>query len=100
MKFLDAVKLAEMNSHLIGKSNDGERIDEIIIYPTDPNLCHEFKKRYILTMNPQEAIVEFINFDVQVGIVTNKFLIEENGVFQYSDLSSLEAELGAILKLT
>lgn len=100
MNFLDAEKLREMNSHLIGKSTSGGRIDEVIIYPTNPIIHELFFQEYITTQDPQNSIAEFINFDVQVGVVIDKFLIEENGVFHYSELSSLEKELGAILKLT
>ena len=96
MKFLDAVKLAEMNSHLIGKSTSGGRIDEIVIYPTDPILYEQFLQEYMSTRNPQNSIVEFINSDVQVGVVIDKFLIEENGVFHHSDFLSLEDKLGVI----
>lgn len=96
MKFLDAVKLAEMNSHLIGESTSGGRIDEIIIYPTDPILYEQFLQEYLSTRNPQNSIVEFINSDVQVGVVIDKFLIEENGVFHPSDFLSLEDKLGVI----
>lgn len=96
MKFLDAVKLAEMNSHLIGKSTSGGRIDEIIIYPTDPILYEQFLQEYMSTRNPQNSIVEFINSEVQVGVVIDKFLIEENGVFHHSDFLSLEDKLGVI----
>jgi len=96
MKFSDAVKLAEMNSHLIGKSTSGGRIDEIVIYPTDPILYEQFLQEYMSTRNPQNSIVEFINYDVQVGVVIDKFLIEENGVFHHSDFLSLEDKLGVI----
>lgn len=94
MKFLDAVKLAEMNSHLIGKSTSGGNIDEIIIYPTDPILYEQFLQEYMSTLNPQNAIVEFINSDVQIGVVIDKFLIEEDNKFFRCDLSHLEDELG------
>ena len=98
MKFLDAVKLAEMNSHLIGKPTSGGKIDEIIIYPTDPIQYQEFIQGYKTTQNPQNSIFDFINSDVQVGVVIDKFLIEENDILYFSELSSIETELGAILE--
>ncbi|MDD2304060.1 MAG: hypothetical protein PHP53_05155 [Prolixibacteraceae bacterium] len=98
MKFLDAVKLAEMNTHLIGKLTSGGRIDEIIIYPTDPIKYQEFVQEYKATLDPQYSIVEFINCDLQVGLVIDKFLIEENDILYFSELSFFETELGAILE--
>jgi len=97
MKFLDAVKLAEMNSHLIGKNTMGGRIDEIIIYPTDPALWEEFKVEYCQSGDAQSSAGLFIEYDVRVGVIIDKFLIEENGTLIKSDIAELENELGAIL---
>lgn len=97
MKFLDAVKLAEMNSHLIGKKTGGGRIDEIIIYPTFPELLTKFKKEYCQSGDAQRSAGLFIDHDVRVGVVIDKFLIEENSFLFMLDIAELEEELGAIM---
>lgn len=97
MDFLDAVKLAGKNGHLIGKTYKGSRIDEIIVYPTDSNEFSEFGRQYILLNSAQKAIALFMNSDVRVGIVADKHRIRTQSVFFTTDISNL-TDLGAVLE--
>ena len=77
MNFSEALKLAEMNAHLVGRNESGGKIDETIIYPTDPVLNNDFKSEYVATGDAQKSAYMFRDCDVRVGVVVNKFLIEE-----------------------
>lgn len=98
MKFSEALRLAEKNAHLVGRNESGGVIDEIIIYPTDPVLNNDFKSEYIATGDAQKSAYMFRDCDVRVGVVVNKFLIEENSIFIWRDISKLDNDLGAILE--
>lgn len=99
MKFIDAIKLAEKNSHLIGKKFKGSRINEIIVYPTNEDAFDAFSKQYIRLDNAQEAIASFMNNDVSVGVVTNKNWIKTKLLFLHTDIANLPVSLGAFLDI-
>ncbi|WP_157624747.1 hypothetical protein [Sunxiuqinia dokdonensis] len=96
MKFKEAVELASKNEHLIGKKSDVGIIDQIVIYPTDSVLYEEFKKQFLMNDDHQSIDGNFKDHDVSVGVILNKFMIEENAVFCFSDIFNLEDSLGII----
>lgn len=95
MNFLKAVKIADANGHLIGKSMNGCFVDEIIIMPTSDEEQGRFQTRYIRCLNPQEAITPFITSDVEVYALFDKRRIRTEGVFLAKALGDLPEELGA-----
>ncbi len=80
MNFLDAVKIAQNNKHLIGKELKGITIDDIIIVPTNAHSQEKFQQLYVQTLNAQASIEPFKNEDVEVYII-NKGLIRTQGFF-------------------
>jgi len=98
MNFTKALSLAERNSHLIGKEYNGGIIDDIIIFPTDPQSFDRFAKIYISSKNPQKAILPFTNQDVDVGVVVDKYRIDSQSVFLYTSLFTLPDHLDQILE--
>lgn len=93
MKYVDAKKLVEKYQDFIGKKyKDGGIIDEIIIYPTDPNNLAVFKQEYYLTLDANESIKPFIGFDVNVtAIIDKRRIIQENRLF-FIGLEELDNE--------
>lgn len=53
MNFLKAVETAEKNKNIVGQKYNGGIIDEIIIYPTNPEMCKKFTLQYINSQNAQ-----------------------------------------------
>lgn len=89
MDFKEALELANNQENLIGKKYNGATLDEIIIYPTNPQSFQSFERKYIKSMNAQIAIAPYVNEDVRVGCVFDKSKIFSNGVFIYTDIDNL-----------
>ena len=92
MDFLDAVKIAEANQHLIGKEWKDATIDDIIIVPTNHNQWADFERLYIQTLNAQKAIVPFINSDVDIFVVFNKGHIRTQNLFRFTSIYKVLSE--------
>lgn len=100
MNFLDAVKLAKSNEHLVGKKYLNGRIDEVIIVPTDKTEFDEYKRNYRLTHNAQKAIVPYMESDVEVLLLFNKQLIwSYPPVFPFIRPQDLTPEYGAVVSI-
>lgn len=89
MNFLEAVKIAEANQHLVGKEWKGATIDEIIIAPTETTLRTEFEKLYVQTLDAQQSIAPFVNSDVEVFAVFDKKRIRTQNLFVYTSIHIL-----------
>lgn len=100
MRFIDALKIAKANEHLIGTTMKGSSIDEIIIMPTNDEEQRMFQTRYVRTMNPQEAIAPFIASDVEVYALFDKRRIRTENLFLVTNLQSLPKELNTILEVS
>lgn len=93
MRYIDAVKIAEANKHLIGQQWNGAIIDEIIIAPTDSSQWEEYSRMYIQTLNAQQSIVPFMNSDVSVFVVCDKKRIRSQNLFVFSSIYELSKKL-------
>lgn len=90
MEFLEAVKLADSKSGLIGQKTYGATLDEIIIAPTSINELEAFKNLYVQTLNAQHSILPFMGCDVSVMGVYDKSRIRQIGAVILSDLSEFD----------
>lgn len=100
MNYLDAVKLAKANEHLIGKDYLGGRIDEVIIVPTNEIEFKEFKRIYKRMNNAQKAICPFTESDVEVLLIFNKQLIwSYPPVFPFIRPQDLPPKYGAVVSI-
>lgn len=87
MTFKEALSVANTKLELVGKlSMKGAILSEVIIVPSDPHEFTCFKKLYTNSLNAQESIVPFINSDVIVLGVFDKFRIPNEGVFLFSEI--------------
>lgn len=93
MKFINAVKIAERNSHLIGMSSNGGIIDEIIIAPTNLKEFQDFETEYIKTLNPQISVVPYMKSDVEIFVIIDKERIRKENVFPIISLNILDDNL-------
>lgn len=87
MNFKDALQLIESKKDIIGTTDDkGLLIDLILIVPTE----QRNKGQYINTLNqshnPQQAILPFVNEDVEVW-ATNADYLYKKGVLFYRVLN-------------
>lgn len=89
MNFIEAVRIAEANQHLIGKVWNGATIEDVIVAPTDTFQWSEFERFYISSLNAQESIVPFMNSDVEVFVVCDRFRIRAQRIFVYTSIRNL-----------
>lgn len=92
MKFIEAVKKADANKHLVGKVYKGAVIDEIILAPNDSNECDEFWKSYCISLDAQRSILPFMNSNVDVYIVSDKSKIYQMGLAVITPIDELPKE--------
>ena len=87
MDFLSAVKLAKEKSFLIGTNTDnGGVYDEIIIMPTNSIEREYFTSSYIRTFNAQISIAPYVESDVEVVAVIDKYRIKTQNIFFFKTL--------------
>lgn len=72
MDFDTAVRLKKENQDLVGKNVNGATIDEIWIYPTNKESYVRFLQLYRRHFDPDQAIVPFVNEDVDVQCLVEK----------------------------
>ena len=82
MNFLKAVETAEKNKNIVGQKYNGGIIDEIIIYPTNPEMCKKFTLQYINSQNAQLSIIPYIETDVEIAVVIDKQRILKENIFE------------------
>lgn len=97
MNYIEAVRIAEANQHLIGKVWNGATIEEIIVAPTDTLLWSEFERFYISSFNAQESIVPFMNTDMEVFVVCDRFRIRTQKLFVYTSIRNLPENFNVVL---
>lgn len=97
MNFIDAVRIAAANQHLIGKEWNGTTIEEVIVAPTDTLLWSEFEKLFISSLNAQESIVPFMNSDVDVFVVCDKKRIRSQNLSAISSIYELPQKMNVNL---
>jgi hypothetical protein len=78
MNFIQAKKLFDMNQQLIGRQIKGATIDELVICPTDKAQYEDFIKRHLTTHKGSEAILPFLNEDLDIFCVLDKQRIKVN----------------------
>lgn len=98
MNFIEAMKVADANQHLIGKSWKGATIEEIIIVPTDPIQSEEFSRMYIQTLDAQQSIVPYMNSDVDVFVVCDKQQIRTQKFLICTSICNFPEKDNAIIK--
>ena len=82
MTFPEALQLIERKKDLLGTTTDkGLLIDLILVVPTDEQQKKEFVLRLMESRNPQQAIVPFMNSDVEVWATNSKHLYQGNILF-------------------
>lgn len=79
MTFHGALQLIERKKDLLGTTTEkGLLIDLILVVPTDEQQKKEFVLRLMGSHDPQEAIVPFINSDVEVWATNSDYLYKKN----------------------
>lgn len=86
MTFYEALLIANSNSSLIGTFINGEKVDDILIIPTDVDELKAYIDTYIATLNPQQAIIPFISSDVKVVVLFKRDYLVRFGIFTTIDL--------------
>lgn len=86
MNFFQALQIADTKSDLIGKEINGERVEDILIIPTNPDDLKLYIDLYIQTQNSQKAIAPFVNGDVKVVALFKKDYLLKVGLFTTIDL--------------
>lgn len=81
MDFQKAEQLKRKNSHLIGKRDNGQTIDELILVPSNPDLAVDFFKLYRQTLDGEKSILPFTGTDVDIVAVFNKKYFEQSFFF-------------------
>ena len=99
MNYNEATKIADANKHLIGKKWKGATIDEIIIAPKDSSSWDEFMKLYFSTLDACQAVLPFINEDVDVLVVCDKRRIRTQHFFGYTSIFKLPESFNAITEI-
>lgn len=66
MTFSEALIIASSKSSLVGTFINGEKVDDILIIPTNVDELKVYIDSYIASLNPQQAIIPFIASDVKV----------------------------------
>lgn len=82
MTFPEALQLIERKKDMVGTTTEkGLLIDLILVVPTDEKQKKEFVLRLMGSHDPQQAIVPFVNSDVEVWATNSDYLYEKNIVF-------------------
>lgn len=92
MKYIEAKKLKEKNSHLLGLKHNGNIIDELIIHPIGDNEFNAFISEYLESFNSEEALINFKETDLTVSVIFEKENTWENGLFFKTSLYDLKNE--------
>ena len=92
MIFEQACQIINNNLHLLGQVYLGQTIDELIIVPTNQQHLQEFEMAYIRLWDAQQAIVPFINEDVEVYAIVGKNLIRQANTLPFIALQALPRE--------
>lgn len=92
MNFIEAVKKADVNKHLIGRRYKGAVIDEIIIAPKDCDEYDKFLKSYCASLDAQESVLPFMNSNVDLYIVFDKSKIHQMNMVFISPIDALPKE--------
>lgn len=96
MNFINAVRIADANQHLIGKVWNGATIEDVIVAPTDTLLWSEFERFYISSLNAQESMAPFMNSDVEVFVVCDRFRIRTQRLFVYTSIRDLPESFNVV----
>lgn len=96
MEFIEAVKKADANKHLVGKIYKGAVIDEIIIAPNNEKEFDLFLKSYLHTLDAQASIVPFMSSDVGVYIIFDKNKIRQENLFPFMTIDKLPQEYNVV----
>lgn len=78
MTFKEALIIAKDKEKMIGSVRNGARLDEILIAPTNPRELEKFKIAYITNLNAQASIIPFVQSDVEIYGVYDKFRIRQD----------------------
>lgn len=94
MKFLDAVKLANKNTYLIGKSLDnGDIVDDLLIIPINEKELSLFFMYYRQTLCPQKAIEPFINSAVEIVLLFKRDYLLHSNTFTIMSVDKVKQKL-------
>jgi hypothetical protein len=73
MTYKEALELANQKEYLIGQTWNGARIDDIIIYPSAPELQESYWKGYVdCGYDSKKAVLPYVNMDLSVGFFDKK----------------------------
>lgn len=87
MTFKEALAIANQKSNLVGTVNsEGATLDEIIIAPSNPTEFAQFEKLYNETLDAQKSIVPFMQSDLIVLGVFDKYRIRKENIILVSEV--------------
>jgi hypothetical protein len=96
MNFDKAVEIVEKNKNLVGQKYRGGIIDEIIIYPTNPEMRKKYDIEYVTSLNVQVSIVPYMGLDVDIAVVVDKWRIRKERCLPLISLYDLREEFDII----
>ena len=89
MIFSEALKLIDKNSNLIGSIYNCDKIEEFLIIPSNRESYNQYVMLLKESLNPQAAILPFIQEDVEVYVLTRKNLFTEHNLLCIIPISNV-----------
>lgn len=87
MDYKEALRIKNLNDHLIGRLYKGAKIDEVIIYPNNKAVLDSFIKLYLETNDSAKALSPFMQQrDFHIAVICDKNKILTSGWFTPIDL--------------
>lgn len=89
MTYTEALELVKQKSSLVGKLTKGGIIYNLAIVPTNKEHQRRFLLRFVQNGHDSgNAVIPFINEDVQVWALAGEDYLNENGVLFYDIISA------------
>lgn len=88
----EAIKIANANKHLIGKTWKGARIEDVIIVPTDQDERNTFWSLYYRKYDSHGSIAPFAHGDVEVLIICDRWRARKEGLLCVTSIYELPQE--------
>jgi len=89
MTYKEALELANQKEYLIGQKRNGVNIDDIVIYPSAPELQESYWKGYVdCGYDSKKAVLPYTNMDLSVGFFDKKRF--HQGALIYGNIKDVE----------
>ena len=89
MTYKEALELANQKKYLIGQEWDGANIDDIVIYPSAPELLKSYWEGYVnCGYDSKKAVSPYVDIDLTVGFFDKKRFCQ--GVLIYGNIEDVE----------